>query len=123
MPGRPGRPGPPGKPGSCIPGEPGEPGKDGEPGDDGVNGGPGEPGDPGRPGDAVSIRNPTRANFIVNLILKAKKLLINCCYGYYKRDTEAVEVEAEEIEREARSSKCVYYVQYAGGKYCRQYYR
>ena len=57
------------------------------------------------------------------MILKAKKLLINCCYGYYKRDTEEVATEAEEIERETRSYKCVYYVQYAGGKYCKQYYR
>ena len=90
-----------------------------------MNGGPGEPGDPGRPGDAVAITNPTRANFIINLIVKAKKLLINCCYGYYKRDTELAEVEDEGMERsrEARSFKCVYYVQYAGGKYCRQYYR
>ena len=123
LPGRPGYPGPPGKPGRCIPGEPGEPGEDGEPGDDGVNGEPGEPGEPGRPGDAVSTRKAVRANFIFNLIWKARKLLSDCCYGYYKRDTEVVEVEAEETEREARSSKCVYYVQYAEGKYCRQYYR
>ena len=71
----------------------------------------------------MDIQNAGRANFIINLIVKAKKLLINCCYGYYKRDTEAVEMEAEETERETRSYKCVYYLQYAGGKFCRQYYR
>ena len=59
------------------------------------------------------------------MIVKAKKLLISCCYGnagYHKRDTE-VEAEAEEIEREARNAKCVYYVQYDGGKQCKQYYK
>ena len=88
-----------------------------------MNGEPGEPGEPGRPGDAVGIKKPARANFIIDLIVKTKKLLINCCYGYYKRDTEIAEVEAEGTERETRSSRCVYYVQYAGGKFCRQYYR
>jgi len=59
------------------------------------------------------------------LISKARNLLINCCYGYgyYKRDTEEVAADTEEIERETRSYRCVYYVQYAGGKHCKQYYR
>ena len=123
MPGKPGKPGPRGEPGKCIPGNPGAPGRDGEPGADGVNGKPGRPGYPGTPGEDVSIKKGYRANFIIDLIVKANKLLISCCYGdrgYHKRDTEA---EIEEIEREARNSECVYYIQYDGGKQCNQYYK
>ena len=121
--GIPGKPGPRGEPGKCIPGNPGAPGRDGKPGADGVNGKPGRPGYPGSPGDDVSVKKGTRANAIIGLIVKAKKLLISCCYGsqgYHKRDTEEVEVETE---REARSSKCVYYIKYDGGKQCNQYYK
>ena len=122
--GMPGPAGPPGDPGNCIPGDTGEPGDNGGPGDDGEDGEPGDAGEAGEPGDAVGIKKPNRANLIINLIIKAKRLLIDCCYEYYnKRDTEAVGAETEEVESEARESKCVYYVQYPGGKYCRQYYR
>ena len=102
-----------------------EPGKDGEPGDDGADGEPGEPGEPGRPGDAVYTRKPERANIIFDLIFKARKLLVSCCDRYYKRDTQEVDAESasEETERVTRDNECVYYVQYAGGKQCRQYYK
>ena len=68
----------------------------------------------------------THANFVISLIVKANKLLIRWCYrhgGYHKRDTEEVEGEPERIEREERNAKCVYYVQYDGGKQCNQYYK
>jgi len=44
------------------------------------------------------------------------------CYGYYKRDAEEAATEAEEIEKETKSYRCVYYVQFAGGKQCYRYY-
>ena len=89
-----------------------------------MDGRPGKPGYPGSPGKDVSIKKGYRANAIIALIVKAKKLLISCCYGnehFHKRDTEDMETETE--EREARDAKCVYYVQYAGGSQCQQYYK
>lgn len=120
LPGSRGPPGPPGDHGRCISGNPGKPGRDGRLGDNGVNGAPGKPGEPGRPGDAVYINKPPNANFIMGLIVKARQLLRNCCYSYHKREAE---VEIEDMEREARDSKCFYYVQYPGGRRCKQYYR
>ena len=117
LPGKPGKPGEPGEPGRCIPGNPGKPGPDGEPGDDGADGPPGAPGKPGKPGDDIyADKNAPLASKILELIVKAKTSLISCCYSHHKRDTE-------ETEREARNPKCVYYVQFAGGKQCKQYYK